>query len=294
MPSLIEQINRSSPAVSVYNPGRLLPGSAVNARPVVPARPVPIAAFSGRRGPFPSGSAQAQAQVAGTSPWANLAARVTASPHSAANVAAAKAAQPDVPWWKQGLGMVFGNPVVENIMKPLGVLAYPGRAVVSSVDELADLITTAVGADKSGKMQASWSDWWKQINDPHYGFGTALEEASRAGSPEGKSNLTPWIKDVLGFSGDIALDPLRGLKTGTTMLTASELAASRAAATRELADVAYEAGKVKTAAAVAGKEGKTFDVSRLMTEGAAADERAAQLEKELAAMERKLAEGAPT
>ena len=92
----------------------------------------------------------------------------------------------------------FGD-IASAVMKPLQYLAYPGKAVVSGIEEVGE----ALGGD-------DWSvkDWWKNVEDPTYGFGTLLE---RAGVDAGK-----WGNRFLGFAGDVALDPLSYVTLGST------------------------------------------------------------------------------
>lgn len=79
--------------------------------------------------------------------------------------------------------------LVGKVLKPLTLLSAPMRAVVSSTRELVDVM------DSDPNTKASWDDWKKQAKDPNYGFGTAFP-------------MKGWTGRLVGFIGDVALDPL--------------------------------------------------------------------------------------
>jgi len=87
----------------------------------------------------------------------------------------------------RALGTVVNNPVGRAIMAPLNLLDYGHSAIVSGVNEIADVFN---GGD------ASWSDFVRQTNE-HIGFGDIVPSTGNI-----------WLDDAIGFVGDLALDPL--------------------------------------------------------------------------------------
>lgn len=85
------------------------------------------------------------------------------------------------------LGTVVNNPIGKAIMAPLTALDYPRRVVVSAVQEAADAFN---GGD------ASWGDFIHQVNEG-IGFGDVVGSTGNI-----------WADRVIGFVGDVALDPL--------------------------------------------------------------------------------------
>ena len=85
--------------------------------------------------------------------------------------------------------LLIDNPISKTVLNALTVVDTPRRAVISGVRELVDLV------DGDPKTDASFGDWWKQTGDPTYGFGTAFP-------------MDGWRGRILGFVGDVALDPL--------------------------------------------------------------------------------------
>jgi hypothetical protein len=90
------------------------------------------------------------------------------------------------------LGSVLGNSVVQGVLKPLSVLALPGRTVISGLREFGDAV------DGNNKTKASFGDFKKQAKDVSFGFGTAfnIDTGSK------------WLDRAIGFAGDVALDPI--------------------------------------------------------------------------------------
>lgn len=90
------------------------------------------------------------------------------------------------------MGTVLGNPITQGVLKPLGVLAMPGKAVVSTLREGLDAI------DGNANTKASFGDLTKQIKDPSFGFGKAFKIDTG----------NKWLDRAIGFVGDVATDPL--------------------------------------------------------------------------------------
>jgi hypothetical protein len=94
---------------------------------------------------------------------------------------------------------------VQKILGPLSTLDVGRRAVLSTLKETGDVVAGLRGnkamevtAGTSGKTGFSFSDWLKQTNDPTIGYGKLVP------SPTGNK----WIDRLIGFAGDVALDPL--------------------------------------------------------------------------------------
>ena len=85
--------------------------------------------------------------------------------------------------------VLLDNPISKVALNALTTIDTPRRAVISGVRELVDLV------DSDPATQASLNDWKKQVADPTYGFGTAFP-------------MDGWRGRVLGFVGDVALDPI--------------------------------------------------------------------------------------
>lgn len=126
-------------------------------------------------------------------------------------------------------------PVKYGILKPLEVIDTPRRAIVSGVREVVDLF------DSDPNTKASFGDWLNQTGDTTYGFGKAF----------GNFTDSPWLNRVIGFVGDVALDPLTYLTGGAGVAARSGLFAHGAAgrlamATRvmEITGDAAKAGRV--------------------------------------------------
>lgn len=97
---------------------------------------------------------------------------------------------------------VVAKPVLKPFVKPvltaLTTIDTPRRAVISAAREWVDLI------DFDTTNDASFSDWYNQVKDPNYGFGTAFP-------------VKGGIGRVAGFIGDVALDPLTYATFGGTI-----------------------------------------------------------------------------
>ena len=94
---------------------------------------------------------------------------------------------------------------VETALGPISKLDVGRRAVLSTLKETGDVVAGLRGnkplevtAGTSGKTGFSFSDWLKQTNDPTIGYGKLVP------SPTGNK----WIDRLIGFAGDVALDPI--------------------------------------------------------------------------------------
>ena len=94
--------------------------------------------------------------------------------------------------WKGFVTDLIDSPLGKVITGAGNIISYPGRLVTSSVQEWADML------DSDPNTNASWSDMFEQAANPEFGFGKVI------------GNLTgnKWADRILGFAGDVFLDPL--------------------------------------------------------------------------------------
>lgn len=95
-------------------------------------------------------------------------------------------------------GGVPGVGALKNILLPLSILDTPRRAVISGVRELVDTL------DSDPKTRASFQDFWNHTKDFDYGTGKAFP-------------MKGWAGRIVGFVGDVALDPLTYATLGGTV-----------------------------------------------------------------------------
>ena len=105
---------------------------------------------------------------------------------------------PTVKGGVKGAAMSALGFVAKPVLDALVIVDTPRRAIVSGVRELVDVL------DSDIKTNASWSDWYKQAKDPTYGVGTAFP-------------MKGWMGRIVGFVGDVALDPLTYATFGGTI-----------------------------------------------------------------------------
>lgn len=129
---------------------------------------------------------------------------------------------------------VLNNPITKTALGALSIIDIPRRGVISGVRELLDILDT----DKNTK--ASFGDWFNQTSDTTYGFGTAFPMEGALGR-------------VIGFVGDVALDPLTYATLGSTVVKKAVVAGAFDAFGKPLTTRAALGG-VKN---VAGREGAT-------------------------------------
>lgn len=102
---------------------------------------------------------------------------------------------------------VFENPIVSTALKPLQLLDIPRRVVIAGAKELLD-------------GDASWDDFMENVKDPNFGAGDFVNTGNK------------WADRLLGFVGDVALDPLTYATLGTSQFAGQggRLALARLAA----------------------------------------------------------------
>ena len=161
-----------------------------------------VTTFGQAMGPFsPSGvGARQVGQITGVQdPLAQLRQRATSMFHDPARQQAAQqiaAGHQHASGFQGLLQDVMSNPIVKTVMKPLELLDYGRRGVISTVKEVGDLVTG---------NHASLSEWWQQTNDPTFGFGKIIPKSWQ-------KNV--WLGRIVGLAGDIALDPLTYVTLG--------------------------------------------------------------------------------
>ena len=96
------------------------------------------------------------------------------------------------------LGSILNSRAFKAILSPLQIIDTPRRAVVSGLREVMDAF------DTDPNTTASFSDFTKQTKDVNYGFGTAFP-------------MKGWLGRVVGFAGDVLLDPLTYATLGSTV-----------------------------------------------------------------------------
>ena len=96
------------------------------------------------------------------------------------------------------LGSILNSRAFKAILSPLQIVDTPRRAVISGLREVMDAF------DTDPNTTASFSDFTKQTKDVNYGFGTAFP-------------MKGWLGRVVGFAGDVLLDPLTYATLGSTV-----------------------------------------------------------------------------
>ena len=145
------------------------------------------------------------------------------------------------------LATILNSRIFKAILSPLQVVDTPRRAVISGLREVMDAF------DTDPNTTASFSDFTKQTKDVHYGFGTAFP-------------MKGWLGRVVGFVGDVALDPLTYATLGSTVAAKSVVKGTLTAAGKQMTTRAALGG-VKN---VAGREGRKAlaDLTRSRLEAA--------------------------
>lgn len=124
-------------------------------------------------------------------------------------------------WLKQravsGLSGLLSSPLM-----PLNLIGTTSRASASLARELVDLL------DSDDDTKASFGDFWKQTMDVGYGYGTAFP-------------MKGWKGRILGFAGDVLLDPLTYATFGGTAVVKGAGMAARSGARAAARAAAKEA-----------------------------------------------------
>ena len=140
--------------------------------------------------------------------------------------------EPEKPWWQKALSPVLEGPIGAG----LNLLDTGRRAAVSTLKETIDLVQ---GEGFSG------TDWGNQIAS-HYGFGDILRDEN--------VDLGKWGNRIVGFIGDVALDPITYLTFGSGALAkqgwrqvADELAGAANGAKTAAERAAFNAARQRVA-----------------------------------------------
>ena len=253
--------------VSIYQPQQAI-RQATAARPAPQARPVPAPRSlrerdqAAARGPIDS---DALLQAFASTPEAAKQAKEQYQK---------TAPKPDLPWWKDALGVTLGNPVTKSVLTALGPLGTLRKAATLGVEEGAEHyqdvpdwlkgaldqigVGKILGAVDTKRTEADKrSNWSKLAPNSDYGFGQLLNPDNPA-----------WANRIAGFVGDVALDPL-------TYLTGGSYKAAQGGA--EAAKAAKEASLLARASELAGEEAPIASraAARLSSAGGPVTEEAA-------------------
>ena len=177
----------------------------------------------------------------------------------AAASAPAAAAAPNQSGWKGLVADVLGNSVVKTVLKPLQVLDYGRRTVLSTVKELV--------VDPLSGQDTSWDDFTHQVDDETFGAGKILASVGGTGNK--------WVDRIIGGIGDVAADPLTYLSLGTSsMLHGAEGLNAAGDVVRAVTEVGQhaggQAGRVNLAKHFAAVTGDTERALVIAREGRAA------------------------
>lgn len=132
--------------------------------------------------------------------------------------------------------LLIDNPVSKTVLGGLSIVDTPRRFVISGAREIVDAL------DSDPETNASFKDLFSQTKDVSYGFGTAFP-------------MEGWGGRVVGFLGDVLLDPLTYATLGSNN---AFTAGSKGAA-------------LMTGKSVAGAEGR-FALARIVKQLGATDE----------------------
>ena len=157
--------------------------------------------------------------------------------------------------------VLIDNPISKTVLGGLTIVDTPRRAVISSVREMVDLL------DNDEKTKFSFEDLFSQTKDASFGFGTAFP-------------MEGWGGRIVGFIGDVALDPLTYATFGSSVPVSATLRGTGVGTRAAL-------GGLKT---VAGADGR-FALARLAKQMGATDEIVARVAaRGRSALPRQLAE----
>jgi len=134
--------------------------------------------------------------------------------------------EPGVDDWLKDRALSGLSSFLSSPLMPLNLIGTTSRASASLARELVDLF------DSDEDTKASFGDFFKQTLDVSYGYGTAFP-------------MKGWKGRIMGFAGDVLLDPLTYATFGGTAVAKGGSMAARAGAKA----VARAAAKEATASA---------------------------------------------
>lgn len=157
------------------------------------------------------------------------------------------------------LARVLGSPVGKVALGGLNIIDMPRRAVITGLKELNDYI------DIDPNTKASFKDLRTQFNDPSFGFGRVVPQDG-------------WKGRIVGFIGDVVLDPLTYVTLGGTVPAKAVAKGAGTAGLRATAKVSARDMSLRAALGtknVTGREGR-FALANLVRQyGGNVDEVAA-------------------
>ena len=157
------------------------------------------------------------------------------------------------------LARALGSPLGKVALGGLNLIDAPRRAVISGLKETVDLL------DDDPNTKASFKDLRSQFNDPTFGFGRVMP-------------MEGWKGRIVGFIGDVALDPLTYVTLGGTVPVKAIARGAGAAGLRATAKVGAKDVALRAALGtknITGREGR-FALANLVKQyGGNVDEVAA-------------------
>ena len=149
---------------------------------------------------------------------------------------------------KKGLLGSISGAALNVVGEVVNAIDVPKRVIISGLKEGTDLVT---GGD------ASWGDFTKQVSDERFGFGTAFANTGNK-----------WADRLIGFAGDVLLDPTTYITFGGSALAKTGLQKGTQLAAKELAEGTVTKGSRLIAAEaerVAARKAKTVSQDALLT-----------------------------
>lgn len=93
------------------------------------------------------------------------------------------------------VGSVLNSAPAKVVLNGLNTIGIPMRMVNSGLREAIDAL------DDNPRTKGNWSEYWRQVKDPTYGFGRVVP-------------MKGWGGRFVGFAGDLVTDPINWLTFG--------------------------------------------------------------------------------
>ena len=138
------------------------------------------------------------------------------------------------------LAKIVGSPVGKVVLGGANIIDMPRRAIITGLKEANDFL------DDDLNTKASFKDLKTQFNDPTFGFGRVMP-------------MKGWKGRLVGFIGDVALDPLTYVTVGGTVAAKAVARGAGAAGLRATAKVGAQDVALRAALGtknVTGREGR--------------------------------------
>ena len=139
------------------------------------------------------------------------------------------------------LAKIVGSPVGKVVLGGANIIDMPRRAIITGLKEANDFL------DDDLNTKASFKDLRTQFNDPSFGFGRVMP-------------MKGWKGRLVGFIGDVALDPLTYVTLGGTVAASAVAKGAGAAGLRATAKVGAQDVALRAALGtknVTGREGRS-------------------------------------